>query len=69
VKAVLVVLLLVIGAMGAWSMFDPRSAFRATQGRMFRNPSTVQLSGFAVAVQRLVGAVVLVVAIIALVNL
>ncbi|HET7069769.1 MAG TPA: hypothetical protein VFI40_03005 [Nocardioides sp.] len=68
-KAVLVLLLLVIGAMGAWSMLDPRSAFRATQGRMFRNPSAVHLSGSAVAVQRLIGAVVLVVAIIALVNL
>jgi hypothetical protein len=69
VKALFVLLLLAIGAMGLWSLVDPQAAFRATQGRMFRDPSTVRLSGFAVATQRIVGVVVLVVVIVTLVNL
>jgi hypothetical protein len=69
VKSLFVLLLLAIAAMGLWSLVDPRSAFRATQGRMFRDSSTVRLSRYAVAGQRIVGAVVLVVAIVTLVNL
>jgi hypothetical protein len=65
----LVLLLLVIGAMALWSLVDPQSAFRATQGRMLRNSSAVRLSGFALTTQRIVGAIVLVVVIITLVNL
>jgi hypothetical protein len=69
VKALFVLLLLAIGAMAAWSLVDPQSAFRATQGRMFRDPSTVRLSRFAVVTQRVVGAVVLVVVLVTLVTL
>lgn len=68
-KAVLVLLLLAIGAMGAWCLVDPQSAFRATQGRLFRNPTTVRLTGFAMTLQRIIGAFVLVVVIITLVSL
>jgi hypothetical protein len=65
----LVLLLLLIAAMALWSLVDPQSAFRATQGRMFRNPSALRLSGFALTAQRILGAVVLVAVIITLVKL
>ena len=68
-KTVLVLLLLAIAAMGAWSLVDPQSAFRASQGRMFRNPSTVRLSAGGAVVQRVIGGIVLVIVIITLVNL
>lgn len=65
----LVLLLLVIGAMGLWSLVDPQSAWRATQGGMFRSPSSVQLSTLGATVQRVFGAVVLVIVIVTLVRL
>lgn len=67
--AFLVLLLLVIGAVALWSLIDPQTAFRATQGVMFRKPSTVRLSGYAATGNRILGALVLVIVIITLVNL
>ena len=66
---VLVLLLLAIGAMAAWSLIDPQSAWRASQGWMFRNASSVRLSGFAMLMHRALAALVLLVVIVTLVNL
>jgi small-conductance mechanosensitive channel len=66
---VLVLFLLLVGALAVWALVDPESAWRASQGRMFRNASAVRLSRFGVTMQRIVAAVVLVVVILVLVNL
>jgi uncharacterized Tic20 family protein len=67
--AFLVLFLLLVGALAVWALIDPRSAWRASQGRMFRNSSSVQLSAFGATMQRVVAVVVLVIVIITLVNL
>ncbi|HEY3528266.1 MAG TPA: hypothetical protein VGK78_03885 [Nocardioides sp.] len=67
--AVLVVFLLVVGALAVWALVDPQSAWRASQGGMFRDASTIRLSGFGATAQRIVATVVLVIVIVTLVNL
>jgi hypothetical protein len=65
----LVLFLLVVGGLAVWALIDPRSAWRASQGRMFRNSSSIQLSAFGAIMQRVIAGVVLVIVIITLVNL
>jgi hypothetical protein len=66
---VLVLFLLLVAALAIWALINPQSAWRASQGLMFRNASSVQLSAFGATMQRVVAAVVLVVVVITLVNL
>ena len=66
---VIVLLLLAIAGMALWTLIDPQSAFRTSQGWMFKNRSSVRLSGFAMLVQRILAAVVLVLALVTLVRL
>ncbi|MBO0847359.1 MAG: hypothetical protein J2P22_18315 [Nocardioides sp.] len=67
--ALLVLLLLIIAAMGAWSLIDPQAAWRASQGRLLRNPSAAQLTKGGALMQRVIGAVVLVVSVVTLLRL
>lgn len=66
---VVVLFLLVVGGLALWALIDPESAWRASQGKMFRDASSVRLSAFGVTVQRVVAAVVLVVVVLVLFNL
>jgi hypothetical protein len=65
----LVLFLLLVAALAVWALISPESAWRASQGRMFRNSSSIRLSAFGALVQRAVALVVLVVVVVALVNL
>ena len=65
----LVLFLLLVAALSVWALVDPQSAWRASQGRMFRESSSVRLSPFGATVQRVVAVVVLVIVIVTLVNL
>jgi hypothetical protein len=66
---VLVLFLLLVGALAVWSLIDPESAWRRSQGLMFRNSSTIRFSAFGAFMQRAVALVVLVLVIVALVKL
>src|SRR5262249_24594531 len=55
----LVLFLLLVAGLSVWALIDPQGAWRASQGRMFRDPSSVRLSSVGATVQRVVAVVVL----------
>lgn len=66
---ILVLLLLAIAAVAAWTVVSPQSAWRASQGWMVRNRSAVELSTAGRLAGRVVAGFVLVVALVSLVSL
>jgi hypothetical protein len=66
---IVVVLLLLILAMGAWAAIAPLSLWRVTQGRLYDDRASVRPTSTALLGQRVLGAVVAVVALVTLIRL